>query len=220
MEALLRGANIGRALDLGCGGGHVSYLAAPHVGAIVASDVTEAMLEAVGRTADERGLTNITTRQAAAEQLPFDAASFDAVLCRFTTHHWPDMDAGLREARRVLRAGGLGVFIDSVAPPLAVLDSHLQAVELLRDASHGRNYATAEWLAALSRARFAVESVTARKLRMDFPVWIARTRASPEAAAAIRALQAAASDTVKRHFAIGPDGSFDLDVVTMVVRAG
>ena len=61
------------------------------------------MLDAVAATAAERGLTNITVRQAAAEHLPFADAHFDIVLCRFTTHHWQDMEAGLREARRVLK---------------------------------------------------------------------------------------------------------------------
>ena len=66
MEERIRGAGFGRALDLGCGGGHVSYRAAPHVGTVVACDVTPAMLEAVARTAAERGLGNVETRRASA----------------------------------------------------------------------------------------------------------------------------------------------------------
>ncbi len=221
MEAVLRDAGAGawRVLDLGCGGGHVSYRASAHAAQVVACDVTPAMLEAVARTAAARGLANIETRQAAAERLPFADASFDAVLCRFTAHHWADVEAGLREARRVLRSGGLAVFMDAVAAPDRAADTHLQAVELLRDASHVRDYAVAEWLAMLSRAGFAVERATRRKLRMVFPTWIARTGVPPETAAAIRTLQDGASASVRRHFAIGPDGSFDLDTATLVMRA-
>ncbi len=223
MEAALRHAFAGaarpRVLDLGCGGGHVAYRAAPHAAEVVACDVTPAMLEAVARTAAARGLANIATREAAAERLPFADASFDAVLCRFTAHHWADVEAGLRGARRVLKPGGLAVFMDAVAPPDRAADSHLQAVELLRDASHVRDYSVAEWTAALLRAGFAVDTVTRRKLRMVFPVWIARTRVAPDMAAAIRALQDGASAAVRAHFAIGPDGSFDLDTATMVGRA-
>ena len=86
MEATLAAAGAGgwRVLDLGCGGGHVSYRAAAHAAAVVACDVTPAMLDAVARTAAERGLANIATREAAAERLPFADREFDAVLCRFT----------------------------------------------------------------------------------------------------------------------------------------
>jgi SAM-dependent methyltransferase len=219
IEAILDGQSAARVLDLGCGGGHVSYRAAPHVAHVVACDVTASMLDAVMATAAERGLANIAVQQAAAEQLPFPDASFDVVLCRFTAHHWQDMEAGLRQARRVLKPGGRGVFIDTVAPADRVLDTHLQAIEVLRDASHVRNYSTAELIAGLSRAGFGVEGVTIRTLRMEFPVWTARTRTSPLHAEAIRSLQATAPSVVRERFGIGDDGSFDLDAATIVVRA-
>ncbi|MCB8837745.1 class I SAM-dependent methyltransferase [Aurantimonas sp. VKM B-3413] len=218
IETVVSGKAAARVLDLGCGGGHVSYRAAPHVAEVVACDVTARMLEAVAATAKERGLANISTLEAAAEALPLEDASFDFVLCRFTAHHWQDMEAGLREARRVLKAGGRAVFIDTVAPEDPVLDTHVQAVELLRDASHVRNYRTSEWVAALARSGFAVEELTTRRLRMDFPVWIARTRAPDANAAAIRGLQNVSPPAVNRHFSIEPDGSFHLDAVTFVVR--
>ena len=219
IEAELRGCHAARVLDLGCGGGHVSYRAAPHVANVVACDVTAAMLDVVAATAAERGLANISVRQAAAERLPFADGSFDIVLCRFTAHHWPNMEAGLREARRVLRRTGRAVFIDTVAPADRALDTHLQAVELLRDASHVRNYSTAEWVAALSRSDFAVASITIRALRMEFPIWTARTRTSAAHADVIRSLQTGAPAIVRDHFAIGADGSFDIEAATIVTGA-
>ncbi|MXP64005.1 class I SAM-dependent methyltransferase [Roseomonas sp. M0104] len=219
IEAALRGQSEARVLDLGCGGGHVSYRAAPHVAQVVACDVTPDMLEAVAATAAGRGLANIVTRQAPAERLPFPDAAFDAVLCRFTTHHWQNMEAGLREARRVLRAGRPALFIDTVAPANPVLDSHLQAVELLRDASHVRNYSVAEWVVSLSRAGFALEGIVSRRLRMEFASWTARTRTPPAHAEAIRSLLAAAPACVQEHFGLGADGSFDIEAVTFTLRA-
>jgi SAM-dependent methyltransferase len=41
--------------------------------------------------------------QAAAEELPFEDDSFDAAMAVLTLHHWPDLDAGLAELRRVAR---------------------------------------------------------------------------------------------------------------------
>jgi SAM-dependent methyltransferase len=219
IEAEMRGRATARVLDLGCGGGHVSYRAAPHVAEVVACDVTASMLEAVAATAAERGLSNITVQLAAAENLPFPDASFDVVLCRFTAHHWHDLEAGLRQARRVIKSGGRAIVVDTVAPADRVLDTHLQAIELLRDASHVRNYSVAELIAALSRAGFAVDGITLRRLRMEFPVWIARTQVSPAHAAAIRSVQEGAPPSVAAHFAIGPDGSFDLDAATLLANA-
>ena len=219
IEALLQDRASARVLDLGCGGGHVSYRAAPHVKDVVACDVTPAMLDAVKATAAERGLGNITVQQSAAERLPFSDAAFDIVLCRFTTHHWQDMFAGLREARRVLKAGAPALFIDIVAPAQAALDTHLQTVELLRDPSHGRDYSIAEWVAALGQSGFAVEGITMRVLRMEFSVWTERTKTPPLYTQAIRALQESASPAVKGHFGIGADGSFDIESAAFSLRA-
>jgi SAM-dependent methyltransferase len=40
---------------------------------------------------------------AAAERLPFDDDAFDAAMAMITIHQWADLDAGLRELRRVAR---------------------------------------------------------------------------------------------------------------------
>lgn len=40
---------------------------------------------------------------ATAEDLPFADASFDAAMTTFSVHQWQDLDAGLREVRRVTR---------------------------------------------------------------------------------------------------------------------
>ncbi|PWC32391.1 class I SAM-dependent methyltransferase [Azospirillum sp. TSO35-2] len=219
IEAALAGCADARVLDLGCGGGHVSYCAAPHVAEVVAVDLTPEMLEAVSRTAAERGLTNIVPRQAAAESLPFEAGRFDVVLCRFSAHHWREFETGLREARRVLTPNGRAIFIDCVAPAPAFLDTHLQVVEVLRDPSHVRNFTAAEWMAALARAGFAVTGLTPRRLRMEFAVWTARTRTPDLHAEAIRSIQRTASAEVRRYFDITDDGSFLLDTLTLEAAA-
>ncbi len=216
LGALLFGQKEAQVLDLGCGGGHVAYRAAPHVERVTACDVTRSMLDLVDTTARERGLTNIVTVEAAAEALPFETATFDWVLTRFSTHHWHSMEAGLAEARRVLKPGGHAVFMDVIAPADAALDTHLQTVELLRDLSHVRDYSLAEWHGRLAKAGFTVRETTQRRLRMDFAVWIARTHALPLHAEAIRSLQLAAPALVQEHFAIERDGSFHIDTATLV----
>lgn len=206
------------ALDLGCGGGHVAYAMAPYAARVTACDLSAEMLAAVKSEAARRGIGNIDTCRAAAEALPFADASFDFLACRFSTHHWRDAQAGLIEARRVLREGAVAVFADVIAPPMAAADTYLQAVELLRDASHGRDYRREEWLAMLEKAGFAIIAVAEGRLRMDFASWTTRMRTPTDRAQAIRNLQGQASTEVSDHFAIEGDGSFTIDTIVIEVR--
>lgn len=201
------------AIDLGSGGGHVAYRLAECAERVMAVDLSVEMLGAVAEAARLRGLSNIETKVAPAEHLPFADGVFDFLGCRFSAHHWRGFDAGLREARRVLARGSLAVFIDVVSPAAAALDTHLQTVELLRDTSHVRDYTAAAWFGALDHAGFAVRASQAFRLRMDFATWTARMRTPEMNAKMIRALQDCASDQVINHFEIEPDGSFMLDTV-------
>jgi ubiquinone/menaquinone biosynthesis C-methylase UbiE len=207
----------GRLLDLGCGGGHMSFTAAPFMREVVAYDLSTEMLAVVARTAGERGCANLVTEQGEAEELPFERESFDWVVSRFSAHHWTDWRAGLREAHRVMRPGGRGVFIDVVSPGFGLLDTYLQAVEVLRDTSHVRDYTAGEWEAALAASGFVTHATRRHRLRMEFASWVARMSTPDVMVSAIRALQAAVSNPVRRHFAIEAGGSFMIDVATFEV---
>lgn len=219
LETIVRAARPARALDLGCGGGHVAYRLAPHAGAVVACDLSGEMLAAVRETAAARGMRNITTEQSPAEQLPFADAAFDFVVTRFSAHHWRDLGAGLAQMHRVAQSGAPAIFIDAISPGKPLQDTLLQTIELLRDPGHVRDYTIAEWTAAVERAGFDVEAITRRRIRIDFTTWIQRMRTPKLQADAVRALQHQASDDVRRHFAIEPDGSFQLDVMMLQARA-
>lgn len=215
VEAIARRAAPARALDLGSGGGHVAYRMAPHAGAVTAVDLSSEMLAAVAATARERGLANIETTAAPAEDLPFADATFDVLASRFTAHHWRDFEQGLRQARRVLKDGAPAIFIDIVSPGRAAFDTHLQTMEILRDPSHIRDYTAAEWEAALARAGFVMRTTVTRRLRMDYPTWVERMQTPEPHRAAIRSLQSMASRETAAYFEIEPDGSFTIDSLQM-----
>lgn len=205
-------------LDLGCGGGHAAFAAAAHAARVTALDLSPAMLQAVAAEALRRGLDHLDTRCASVDALPFEAATFDLVCSRFSAHHWRDLGAGLGEARRVLRGDGVAVFMDIIAPGAALLDTHLQCLELLRDPSHVRDYRLAEWLQALDAAGFEVTAVARRRLRMDFADWTGRMRTPAAQVAAIRALQQTVPAEVARAFELEDDGSFCIDAATLEAR--
>lgn len=80
-----------RLLDLGCGAGHASFTAAAVVAQVVAYDLSAQMLAVVEQAAAEKGLSNIQLQQGVAESLPFEDASFDLVISRYSAHHWHDV---------------------------------------------------------------------------------------------------------------------------------
>lgn len=206
-------------LDLGCGAGHVSFAVAPHAHSVTAYDLAPEMLAIVAVAARERGLDNIRTEQGPAETLPFDDASFDFVLSRFSAHHWHDVPRALAEVRRVLKPTGRVIFVDVVGANHPLLDTHLQAAELLRDASHIRNYRADEWLGLFAAAGLQARCRDTWRLPMVFDQWVARMRTPEVRVAAILSLWAAAPDEVREYFAVAPNGSFELDVLMLEAQA-
>ena len=206
------------ALDVGCGGGHLTYRLAPLVSEVVACDLTESMLAAVVEQASLRGLPNIDTREAAAESLPFQTATFDVVATRFSAHHWHAFAEGIAEMARVLKPGGLALMSDVVSPGVSLLDTWLQTLELLRDPSHVRDASTTEWHTALSAAGLAIERTEQFRLRLDFATWVERMNTPEPQVTTIRMLQARAASAVKDYFEMEEDGSFTVDTAVLVAR--
>jgi SAM-dependent methyltransferase len=96
-------------LDIGCGAGFDSLLAASQVGAqgrVIALDMTEAMLEKTQRGAAELGLGNVETRLGYMERLPVEDASIDVVISNGVTNLSPDKMRVMSEVWRVLKPGG------------------------------------------------------------------------------------------------------------------
>jgi len=75
--------------------------------AIVATDLNQAMLDVAAEKAQGGRLK---WQQADAQSLPFEAGSFDVVVCSFGIMFMPDKQAAYREVRRVLRPNGRFIF--------------------------------------------------------------------------------------------------------------
>lgn len=202
-----------RVLDIGCGAGHASFVAAQHVRDVVAYDLSEKMLSIVEKTAKERGYHRLTTRQGYAERLPFTDDEFDIVVSRYSAHHWHDLGSALREVRRVLKPGGSAIFMDVNSPGNPVLDIWLQTIEALRDTSHVKNYSPGEWLTFFTESGLTISEIKHDKLVLEFGSWIARMRTPEVMSRAIHAYQQSAPYDVQRYFNLQSDGSFTTDIV-------
>lgn len=98
-----------RILDIAAGAGEPAVSAAERVGPggyVLATDISEGIVELAREVAGERGLKQIETRAMDGEKLDLPDASFDAVLCRLGLMYMPHPVTALREWHRVLRAGG------------------------------------------------------------------------------------------------------------------
>ena len=81
---------------------------------VVATDRSQVMALATARH-------GVLTQVAEVADLPFDDASFDVVYAGWMLYHVPDLDAALRQVRRVLRPGGTFVAVTNGDQHLADL---------------------------------------------------------------------------------------------------
>ena len=99
----------GRVLDIAAGAGGQTLAAARRVGArgaVLATDISPAILRHAGRAAADAGLNNVLTRVMDAEALEVEPATYDAAISRVGLIYLPDREAALAGMRRALRPGG------------------------------------------------------------------------------------------------------------------
>jgi arsenite methyltransferase len=98
-----------RVLDLGCGAGTDSLVAAQMVGPegrVTGIDMTPEMIAKAHSAAAELGVGNVDFVEGEIEELPFPDESFDVVISNGVIDLIPDKDAVFAELYRVLRPGG------------------------------------------------------------------------------------------------------------------
>lgn len=98
-----------RVVDIGCGAGIDSLIAARMVGEageVVGVDMTPSMLQKAAAAAADAGRTNVEFRDGYGEALPVPDAWADVVISNGVLNLMPDKRAALKEMARVLVPGG------------------------------------------------------------------------------------------------------------------
>ena len=109
MAQLLPGEVI---IDIACGTGLITFAAAEKVrenGFILATDISDKMVEKAAGTAKEKNLTHVKFERMDAEELNTPDAIYDAALCALGLMYLPDPLKALKEMYRVLKPGGRAV---------------------------------------------------------------------------------------------------------------
>ncbi len=103
----------GRVLEIGVGSGY-SLPFYPSEAQVVATEPDPHMLKRAQRRLEELASTNFELRQAPAEQLPFEDASFDHVVCSWVLCTVDDLPRALAQVGRVLKPEGTFRFLEHV----------------------------------------------------------------------------------------------------------
>jgi arsenite methyltransferase len=123
-----------RVVDVGCGAGIDTLIAAKKVGSegrVIGVDMTPSMLKKARRAAKEMpGLANVVEfREGYAEALPVDDGWADVVISNGVLNLMPDKTAALEEMSRLLKPGGR-LQIGDILVQKAVPESAKRKIEL------------------------------------------------------------------------------------------
>jgi demethylmenaquinone methyltransferase/2-methoxy-6-polyprenyl-1,4-benzoquinol methylase len=115
-----------RLLDVAGGTGDIAFRAVEasgRLGHATVLDINGSMLAVGADRAEKNGLSgNVTFVEANAEELPFEANSFDAYTVAFGIRNVPRIDVALSEAFRVLKRGGRILVLEFSEVEMPLLD--------------------------------------------------------------------------------------------------
>jgi ubiquinone/menaquinone biosynthesis C-methylase UbiE len=172
--------------DIAAGTGLFSRAIAPLVSRVTAVDITPEMLEQGRARAAESGLANIEFREGAAEALPFPDDAFDAVVTRYSLHHFLRPEAAVKEMARVVRPKGAVKLVDMMASEDSQIAERQNALETLMDKTHTRMLSPNRFVETASGSGLTLQTYVSREVPMHFEHWQSQVPADSPARGAVR----------------------------------
>jgi ubiquinone/menaquinone biosynthesis C-methylase UbiE len=145
-------------LEFGCGSGGTAILHAHCVSRIVATDISDRMIEFAKQKAIEAGVENIYFQQGSLNNLNVQNASFDAVLGLNVLHLLKDVDGSINKVHQLLKKGGVFVSSTSLMGEVNIVFRWLiSAMQYLGLAPYVSCFTRNQLIAKLVEAGFSIE---------------------------------------------------------------
>jgi len=147
-----------KVLEFGCGSGATAIFHAPHVAQVVATDISDKMIEAAQRKAVEAGVKNIVFQQGTLDSLQFKNESFDAVLGLNVLHLLEDVDGAIVKVHQLLKNEGVFVSSTSLIAEINLAFRWLiSGMQLLGLAPYVSRFTKRQLISKLLKAGFTIE---------------------------------------------------------------
>ena len=145
-------------LEFGCGTGSTAIVQAPFVKHILATDISERMLEIARGKAEAAKIDNVTFECAAIDTFTAPDETYDVIMGHSILHLLADKEAVIAKVRRMLKPGG--VFVSSTV----VLGERMKWFKLIGPLGHAlgliplvKVFTAKELEASLTAAGFSIE---------------------------------------------------------------
>jgi len=145
-------------LEFGCGSGGTAILHAPHVQQIVATDISEKMIEIAQGKAEEAGVGNIRFQRGTLDSLKLKDDSFDVVLGLNVLHLMDNVDGVIKTVHQLLKDEGVFVSSTSLIGEVNIVFRWLiSAMQFLGLAPFVSRFTKKQLIAKLLDAGFSIE---------------------------------------------------------------
>lgn len=182
-------------VDIACGAGHLALSFGGRAKRIVGVDGAPTMLGAFQRLANEKAI-QVETVLAMSDSVSLRSGEFDVAVSRLAPHHFPNLQASVREMARLVRPGGHVAVIDLHGYDDSDLDEFNHRLEVLHDPTHVRSHTPLAWRDTLAGADLEILTFETHLRESPKGVsiqrWCEIAASGPKAEQAIRAQLASA----------------------------
>lgn len=149
----------GDVFELGCGGGiNQQFYDAAAISSYCGIDPGAKLLEYTKAEAEKKGW-QADIRDGVGEDIPFEDACFDTVVCTFTMCSVQEQSQVVREMRRILRPGGKLLFLEHGRAPDAAVAKWQDRIEPIWKPIAGGCHLTRPITSAVTEGGFAVKQL-------------------------------------------------------------